>query len=512
MSWGVDLWDQYEKLLQYTDQGIDFVKRVESFAKERIEIEQEYAKKLRRLCKSYRGKDQESKHGWIRAFNVVINETDSLAGQHELVVESMHSKVKDGLKNLAKEISSDRRKHMADGSKQLEHLKKAMEALDRTKKAYERASKDAEAAQQAFDKADQDFNLSRTQVERFKIGLRQKRNDEEEAKGNYVVQLDQTNRLQREHYSRAMPAVFDQLQKMEEKRISILSDRLADYADAERHVQSNVIACLDNITTVAKAVNSAQDMQVVIDDMKTGYKPPSDIPFEESGKPVAVTKKQKQAGTSLFGGRRPKNEPKEDFSHLPPAKRRKKLQEKLRNLEETIAKEMQEKTALEKMIQVYQTNPSLGDPKVVEKQLDGRSRAIDALNGERHKFVTWLEAMDGKSTSAAPPQQKIHATQEPTHTVTPAANQPTETEEPNPDDETWDSEEFEDEGDEAAPVANSMGSCRAIYDFAGSNPGELSMTADESFQVLENDNSGWVRVSRGAEVGYVPLSYVEMLC
>ena len=51
---------------------------------------------------------------------------------------------------------------------------------------------------------------------------------------------------------------LQQLQKMEEKRISILSDRLADYADAERHVQSNVIACLDNITTVAKAVNSAQ--------------------------------------------------------------------------------------------------------------------------------------------------------------------------------------------------------------------------------------------------------------
>jgi hypothetical protein len=47
MSWGVDLWDQYDKLLQYTDHGIEFVKRVESFVKERIEIEQDYAKKLR---------------------------------------------------------------------------------------------------------------------------------------------------------------------------------------------------------------------------------------------------------------------------------------------------------------------------------------------------------------------------------------------------------------------------------------------------------------------------------
>ena len=44
------------------------------------------------------------------------------------------------------------------------------------------------------------------------------------------------------------------------------------------------------------------------------------------------------------------------------------------------------RNALEKMIQVYQTNPSLGDPRVVVKQLEDRSRAIDGLNAERHKF------------------------------------------------------------------------------------------------------------------------------
>jgi thyroid hormone receptor interactor 10 len=291
--------DQYDKLLQYTDHGIEFVKRVESFVKERIEIEQDYAKKLRRLCKSYKSKDQDTKHLWVHSFNVVINETDSLAGQHELVGENMQSRVKDGLKALAREIATDRRKHMTDGSKQLDHLKKSMEALDRTKKAYERASREAEVAQQAFDKADQDFNLSRTQVEKFKQALRQKRTDEEEAKGNYMLQLDQTNNVQREHYSRAMPAIFDQLQKMEERRIDRLSDRLADYADAEKQVQSNIVVCLDNITSTAKAVNSGNDMQIVIDDMKTGYSPPGDMPFEEYGKPVA-TKGKKAASGGIF--------------------------------------------------------------------------------------------------------------------------------------------------------------------------------------------------------------------
>ena len=69
----------------------------------------------------------------MHAFNVVINETDSLAGQHELVGENMQGRVKDGLKGLAREITADRRKHMADGNKQLDHLKKSMDALDRVR-------------------------------------------------------------------------------------------------------------------------------------------------------------------------------------------------------------------------------------------------------------------------------------------------------------------------------------------------------------------------------------------
>jgi hypothetical protein len=96
-----------------------------------------------------------------------------------------------------------------------------------------------------------------------------------------------------------MPAIFDQLQKMEERRIDRLSDRLADYADAEKQVQSNIVVCLDNITSTAKAVNSGNDMQIVIDDMKTGYSPPGDMPFEEYGKPVA-TKGKKAASGGIF--------------------------------------------------------------------------------------------------------------------------------------------------------------------------------------------------------------------
>ena len=38
------------------------------------------------------------------------------------------------------------------------------------------------------------------------------------------------------------------------------------------------------------------------------------------------------------------------------------------------------------------------------------------------------------------------------------------------------------------------------------------MKASEVLDLLVNNEDGWIRVRRGDSEGYVPLSYVEMLC
>ena len=102
------------------------------------------------------------------------------------------------------------------------------------------------------------------------------------------------------------------LQHAEEKRIMKLADHLAAYSDAEHQVQGNVSVCLENMTTATRAIDyqivyirlrtwkvclsilSLQDVKAVIDELKTGYKPPEDIQFEmyKSG---AKAKKMKKA-------------------------------------------------------------------------------------------------------------------------------------------------------------------------------------------------------------------------
>ena len=45
---------------------------------------------------------------------------------------------------------------------------------------------------------------------------------------------------------------------------------------------------------------------------------------------------------------------------------------------------------MEKMVDVYRQNPSLGDPNTIEQQLSENARELDALNEDLHKYqVRW---------------------------------------------------------------------------------------------------------------------------
>jgi hypothetical protein len=53
---------------------------------------------------------------------------------------------------------------------------------------------------------------------------------------------------------------------------------------------------------------------------------------------------------------------------------------------------------------------------------------------------------------------------------------------------------------------------RALYKFDGFNPGELPIEPGQVVDViLDDDGGGWVTVSDGSYIGYVPRTYVEYL-
>nr|5FRG_A Chain A, FORMIN-BINDING PROTEIN 1-LIKE [Xenopus tropicalis] len=86
----------------------------------------------------------------------------------------------------------------------------------------------------------------------------------------------------------------------------------------------------------------------------------------------------------------------EDFSHLPPEQRRKRLQQRIDELSRELQKEMDQKDALNKMKDVYEKNPQMGDPSSLHPKIAETTSNIERLRMEIHKNEAWLSEVEGK--------------------------------------------------------------------------------------------------------------------
>ncbi|XP_044000473.1 formin-binding protein 1 isoform X14 [Gambusia affinis] len=226
----------------------------------------------------------------------------------------------------------------------------------------------------------------------------------------------------------------------------------------------------------------------------------------------------------------------EDFSHLPPEQRRKKLQGKIDDLNKDIHKEMDQRDALTKMKDVYIKNPQMGDPASVDPRLTEIGQNIEKLQAEVQKFEGWLAEVEERMPSKSDSHRRsgLYETQStiavsnncaqdresPDGSYTEEQNTETQVKanininiNPNPNPNTIpttmpDDEEFDDDDEPLATI----GTCKALYPFEGHNEGTIAVAEGELLYVIEEDKGdGWTRVRRNQdEEGYVPTSYIEV--
>uniref|UniRef100_A0A672G321 Cdc42-interacting protein 4 homolog n=1 Tax=Salarias fasciatus TaxID=181472 RepID=A0A672G321_SALFA len=178
----------------------------------------------------------------------------------------------------------------------------------------------------------------------------------------------------------------------------------------------------------------------------------------------------------------------EDFAHLPPEQRRKRLQQKLEEIYKDLQKETDQSEALGKMKDVYEKNPQMGDPASLASQINQTSQNIERLRGDLNSRNEDLlnnaikHVPDGAHSdeSTPDPSQAIYAEFD---------------------------DDFEDE-ELTAPIGN----CTAMYNFPGASEGTISMQEGEVLAVVEEDKGdGWTRVRRNnGDEGYIPTSYVTI--
>ncbi|XP_067825928.1 formin-binding protein 1 isoform X3 [Heptranchias perlo] len=209
----------------------------------------------------------------------------------------------------------------------------------------------------------------------------------------------------------------------------------------------------------------------------------------------------------------------EDFSHLPPEQRRKKLQQKIDEIKKEIQKESYQRDALTKMKDVYIKDPQMGDPNSVDPRLAEIEQTIEKLRQESQKFEAWLAEVEGRLPAKTDQSRRQSEVYELQSTAVNNCAQDREspdgsyTEEQNQDPQlkVAAQTEFDDEFDDEE-ILPTIGTCKAMYPFEGQNEGTIAMAEGETLNVIEEDKGdGWTRVRRNEdEEGYVPSSYVEV--
>ncbi|XP_034403607.1 formin-binding protein 1 isoform X16 [Cyclopterus lumpus] len=541
--------DQFDNLEKHTQWGIEFVEKYTKFVKERSEIETNYAKQIRNLSKKYQPKknsreEEESKFTFCQAFLTSLNELNDYAGQHEVIAENLTSQIITELSRYLQELKGERKSHFHDGRKAQQHIESSWKQLESCKRRFERDCKEADRAQQYFERMDADINVTKADVEKARQHAQSRHQMASDSKSDYSSYLQKFNQEQNEHYFTVIPNIFQKLQDMEEKRIDRIGVSMRTFADVDRQVLPIVGKCLDGMTKAAESIEPKTDSKQVVESYKSGFEPPGDVDFEDYGQAMTRTPsdtslsnsreaKEKPAGKSKgklwpFIKNKNKGSGPEDFSHLPPEQRRKKLLGKMEDLNKDIQKEMDQRDALTKMKDVYVKNPQMGDPASVDPRLSEIALNIEKLQFEAQKFEGWLAEVEERMPSKSDTNRRSGLYE--TQNNTPVSNNCAQdrespdgsyTEEQNSETQvkanvnpvlpTSSTPEFDDEFDDEETLPT-IGTCKALYPFEGHNEGTISVAEGELLYVIEEDKGdGWTRVRRNEdEEGYVPSSYVEV--
>ncbi|XP_036863834.1 formin-binding protein 1 isoform X18 [Manis javanica] len=535
--------DQFDNLEKHTQWGIDILEKYIKFVKERTEIELSYAKQLRNLSKKYQPKknskdEEEYRYTACQAFLSTLNETNDYAGQHEVISETMTSQITVELARYVQELKQERKSYFHDGRKAQQHIETCWKQLESSKRRFERDCKEADRAQQYFEKMDADINVTKADVEKARQQAQIRHQMAEDSKADYSSILQKFNHEQHAYYHTHIPSIFQKIQEMEEKRIVKIGKSLKKYAELDQEVIPIIGKCLDGIVKAADSIDQKNDSQLVIEAYKSGFEPPGDIEFEDYTQPMKRTVSDNSLSNSRgegkpelkFGGKskgklwpfikKNKGATPEDFSNLPPEQRRKRLQQKVDELNKEMQKEMDQRDAITKMKDVYLKNPQMGDPASLDHKLTEVNQNIEKLRLEAQKFEAWLAEVEGilpARGEQARRQSGMYDTQNP-----PAINSCAQDRESSPDgsyteEQSQESEvkvlatDFDDEFDDEEPLP-AIGTCKALYTFEGQNEGTISVVEGETLHVIEEDKGdGWTRIRRSEdEEGYVPTSYVEV--
>ncbi|KAJ3407391.1 F-BAR and double SH3 domains protein 2 [Chytridiales sp. JEL 0842] len=451
---------------------------------EEAKIDEEYAKSLEKLGKTYQAKklkkatggSKDNNDGPVRplyaAYQTLVSSASTVSSSLTTCTENMFKQVMEPLKDYHRLKQVALKKNVEFGTKYLNELGWAYDELERVKGVYDKAAKEAERARKNLEEAEKNPNsglmalknmVSRTdsdeRIGKLKQKTKEARRKLAEARNDYILALGSANAHQAIYYGGDLPAL---IQKMEFNVHKTLKTHFTSSADLYETFLKSFAGSVGELRGSAEGLDADKDRMDFLKTHDSVFADPGKLELELSHGDVEDALEVDEVNKVTLGHRLAKlKSMEEDMSG---------------NLE----RKMKELTAVRNLEQTYKETPQFGNASNTGEQLTEIENQVDLMQGLHARMLAQITILE---TAGVVPIKPISISLPSTPT---SKSNPT--------------------------LASKPTSFKAAYAYESKSPNELTVSEGEELKALEDEKGGWIKVkSRTGAEGLVPFEYLKPL-
>nr|CDS30670.1 thyroid hormone receptor interactor 10 [Hymenolepis microstoma] len=563
-SWGVELWDQVDNLLQFENDQLAVHDHHYRLLVEIQKLIAEFGKKYRKTVSSFvpKKRGNTTLEHKLTYNNVLI---DSLASFIEMgmafegygneLQQSVITPLKaeyDREKKITDKVTTDYVKY--NSTREREKKK-----LEDTWRAHVNALKEKQKAEAQNTLAHNDPNISAEERQKAQAFLSAKQQAFVETQQSYAAEMSAFNNNQRFHFTHNIHVLIADLEMIDRQRARITQDLLSKCSDLGDALAKKLSDSAISLRKTVSRIDPEEDCKTVLEARKTEYLFPVDLPFlnlsqctqatlenqsalvklmlgSSNGYTVKSTEKASKGGLHTLFGKSKSQTSDGNILQTPfiagigykPVKEADmtviQLNERIMALKSNLEKVQNTIGPTQRLLESCKSNPKLGNLNDTEDAVAKLYRQTFSLDDLIKRLEARYESMGGDQALAAAksslectnpygisePLSRLESLQKSGSRSEPAyyyLHQQQSSATQNSDSETDDPVSPTHKGDY-------VGEATLKYDCEGNDDGCISGKAGEVFYVLEEDNdgSGWTAVvsSDGLRQGFLPTTHMDI--
>ncbi|SJM86529.1 related to protein BZZ1 [Zygosaccharomyces bailii] len=288
LSIGNELNDSFGETHKWVHNNLKWLRDIELFYRERAKLEHEYSERLSALTREYFTK--KSNHSVplsvgdspamtpgsvetaaVVAWNEVLTQTELISKDHWALSRDFEGQVANQLSKIHSKMDTTFNQICSFNGEMVEKREKAYHEVNKAKKNYDDACAAMENARNKNTKSPGERNKQKMEERKAEMNI---------AKNEYLIRINQANRIKDKFYFQDTPEVLDLLQDLNECRVLFLNDIWRTAGSVEKAAGERIAQKLSSAESVINENKPSLATAMFIKHNAKQWNEPKDFHFQ----------------------------------------------------------------------------------------------------------------------------------------------------------------------------------------------------------------------------------------